>query len=158
MGSRQRLRRVVMALALPALLLAWTAEAETQANDAGRIKVVRGTAWIERAGSRLPAEVGVTVKQSDVIVTGADGSVGITFADDSRLSIGPNSTLALERFAFDPTTYQGQFESSLRRGTLVAVSGKLARQSPEAMTVKTPAAILGVRGTRFLVRTGEATP
>ncbi len=158
MGSRQRLRRVVMALVLPAMLLAWTAEAEPQANDAGRIKVVRGTAWIERSGSRLPAEVGVTVKQSDVIVTGADGSVGVTFADDSRLSIGPNSTLALDRFAFDPTTHQGQFESSLRKGTLVAVSGKLARQSPEAMTVKTPAAILGVRGTRFLVRTGEATP
>jgi hypothetical protein len=34
------------------------------------------------------------------------------------------------------------------------VSGKLAKQSPEAMKVKTPAAILGVRGTEFLVRTG----
>jgi hypothetical protein len=63
--------------------------------------------------------------------------------------------LAIDRFAFDPTTHQGGFESSLRAGTLAVVSGKLAKQSPDAMKVKTPAAVLGVRGTEFLVRTGE---
>jgi hypothetical protein len=128
------------------------------ASDAGQVKVVRGAAWIERAGTRVPAQVGARVAQSDVVVTGADGSLGITFADDSRLSIGPNSTLAIDRFAFDSTTHQGAFDTSLRKGTLSAVSGKLARQSPEAMTVKTPSAILGVRGTEFVVRTGEPAP
>ena len=54
------------------------------------------------------------------------------------------------------TTHQGSFESSLRKGTLAVVSGKLAKQSPEAMKVRTPAAVLGVRGTEFLVRTGDA--
>ena len=79
---------------------------------------------------------------------------GITFADDSLLSIGPNSALVIERFAFDPTTHRGSFETSLRTGTLSAVSGRLTRQSPDAMKVRTPAAILGVRGTEFLVRAG----
>lgn len=157
MGSGRRRCRVLIALTLPAMLLAWTPPTAGQASEAGRVKVSRGAAWIERAGGRLPAGVGASVRPSDVIVTGADGSVGITFADDSRLSMGPNSTLAIDRFAFDPTTHQGQFDASLRQGTLLGVSGKLARQSPQAMTVKTPAAILGVRGTRFLVRTGEAT-
>ena len=128
------------------------------AADAGRIKTVRGAAWVERGGVRLPASVGTPVGQSDVIVTGADGTVGITFADDSRLSIGPDSTLAIERFTFNPTTHEGAHETSLRRGTLAAVSGKLARQSPDAMKVKTPAAVLGVRGTTFAVRAGEARP
>jgi len=86
---------------------------------------------------------------------GPDGSVGITFLDNSLLSAGPNSVLAVDRFAFDSTTHQGSFESSLRTGTLAVVSGKLAKQSPEAMKVKTPAAVLGVRGTEFLVRTGD---
>jgi hypothetical protein len=128
------------------------------AADAGRIKTVRGAAWVERGGVRLPASVGTQVSQNDVIVTGADGTVGITFADDSRLSIGPDSTLAIERFTFNPTTHEGTHETSLRRGTLAAVSGKLARQSPDAMKVKTPAAVLGVRGTTFAVRAGEARP
>ncbi len=130
----------------------------TFAADAARVKVSRGAAWIERAGIRLPANVGTPVLEHDVIVTGADGALGITFADDSRISIGPDTTLAIERFAFNPTTYEGAHETSLRRGTLAAVSGKLARQSPDAMKVRTPAAILGVRGTEFVVRTGEATP
>lgn len=157
MGSRQTSGRNLVVLALSAMVLAGASPAAGQAVEAGRVKVSRGAAWIERAGARLPADVGAAVRQSDVIVTGADGAVGITFADDSRLSIGANSTLAIDGFAFDPTTHEGRFASALRQGTLLGVSGKLARQSPQAMTVKTPAAILGVRGTRFVVQTGEAT-
>jgi hypothetical protein len=126
------------------------------AQEAGHVKVSRGSVQIERSGQTLPAEVGATVRAGDLITTGTDGSVGITFLDNSLLSAGPNSVLAIDRFAFDSTTHQGAFESSLKRGTLAVVSGKLAKQSPEAMKVKTPAAVLGVRGTEFLVRTGAA--
>jgi hypothetical protein len=65
--------------------------------------------------------------------------------------------LVIDRFVFDSTTHQGGFESSLQKGTLAVVSGKLAKASPEAMKVKTPAAVLGVRGTEFLVRTGDGS-
>jgi hypothetical protein len=125
------------------------------AQEAGHIKVTRGGVQVERAGQKTPATVGAVVQAGDVVSTGADGSVGITFLDNSLLSAGPNSVLAIDRFAFDSTTHQGSFESSLRKGTLAVVSGKLAKQSPEAMKVKTPAAVLGVRGTEFLVRTGD---
>jgi hypothetical protein len=111
---------------------------------------------VERGGTRLPAQIGLRIQESDVIATGADGSLGITFADDSLLSVGPNSVVAIERFAFDPTTHRGGFDSTLRTGTLAVVSGKLARQSPDAMKVRTPSAVLGVRGTEFLVRAGTA--
>jgi hypothetical protein len=63
--------------------------------------------------------------------------------------------LVVDRFAFDPTTHAGAFETTLRRGTLAVVSGKIARQTPEAMKVRTPAAVLGVRGTDFLARAVE---
>ena len=86
-----------------------------------------------------------------MLKTGADGSVGITMRDNSLLSAGPNSILALERFEFDPTTSQGRFDATLQRGTLAVVSGRIAKQSPQAMTVRTPSAVLGVRGTEFVV-------
>lgn len=136
----------VLALSLPGVI---------GAQEAGHIKVSRGAVQIERAGQTAPATVGAAVQTGDVVTTGTDGSVGITFLDNSLLSAGPNSVLAIDRFAFDSTTHQGAFESSLRKGTLAVVSGKLAKQSPEAMKVKTPAAVLGVRGTEFLVRTGD---
>lgn len=144
----------LIALALPMILALGVAVAA--AEDAGQIKVSKGSAQIERAGKTLPATVGQVVQQGDVVVTGADGSVGITFRDNSLVSIGPDSALAIDRFVFDSTTHQGNFDASLKQGTLAVVSGKLAKQSPEAMKVKTPAAILGVRGTEFLVRTGPA--
>jgi len=125
------------------------------ADDVGRVKVAKGSVVIERGGARLPATVGLRLLQGDVIATGRDGSAGVTFNDDTLLSVGPDSVLSVDRFAFDSTTHQGSFESSLKKGTLAVVSGKLAKQSPDAMKVKTPAAVLGVRGTEFLVRTGD---
>ena len=143
-----------IALMLPMVLALGVAVAAAQ--DAGQIKVSKGSAQIERSGKKLQAKVGQVVQQGDVVITGSDGSVGITFRDNSLVSIGPDSVLAIDRFVFDSTTHQGAFDSSLKQGTLAVVSGKLAKQSPEAMKVKTPAAILGVRGTEFLVRTSPA--
>src|SRR2546422_128655 len=140
------MRSVLISLALPIVLTLGAASAEA-AEDAGHIKVSNGIVQIERSGQRLPAPVGSVVQQGDV---------GITFRDNSLLSVGPDSVLSIDRFVFDSTTHQGAFESSLKQGTLAVVSGKLAKQSPDAMTVKTPAAILGVRGTEFLVRTGQS--
>jgi hypothetical protein len=144
----------LIALMLPMVLA--VAVAVAAAEDAGQIKVSKGSAQIERSGQKLPASVGHVVQQGDVVITGSDGSVGITFRDNSLVSIGPDSVLAIDRFVFNSTTHQGNFDSTLKQGTLAVVSGKLAKQSPEAMKVKTPAAILGVRGTEFLVRTGPA--
>ncbi len=122
------------------------------ASDVGQVKVVSGAVHIERDGQRLAAQPGTGVRQSDVLVTGADGSVGVTFSDNSLLSAGPGSVLAIERYAFNPTTHAGKFDASLRRGSLAVISGKMVKQSPDAMHVRTPASVMGVRGTEFVVR------
>jgi hypothetical protein len=135
---------------LPLCLLVVCAAAGA-ADDVGQIKVAKGQVSVDRGGQSMPAQVGMALAAADVLKTGADGSVGITMRDNSLLSAGPNSVLSLDRFDFDPTTYQGRFESGLQRGTLAVVSGRIARQSPQAMTVRTPSAVLGVRGTDFVV-------
>ena len=123
------------------------------ASDIAQFKVAKGTVYVERGGQRLAARVGTPLQSTDAVITGADGSAGIAFIDNSLLSVGPNSVLAIERYAFNSTTHEGAFETMLRKGTLSVVSGKIAKQSPEAMKVKTPSSILGVRGTEFLVQT-----
>ena len=149
---------VLTALLLLLGLASAAAAADAGTAEVGQIKVSKGAVHIERAGQTLPAPAGTKVQEHDLVVTGADGSVGITFLDNSLLSAGPGSALAIDRFAFDSTTNQGTFESSLKRGTLAVVSGKIAKQQPDAMKVRTPAAILGVRGTEFVVQTGESKP
>ena len=125
------------------------------ANDVGQVKVTKGVVHVERDGAQIPAVVGMPVRQADKLVTGADGTVGVTFADNSLLSVGPNSTLSVDKFSFNASTHEGQFDASLQRGTLAVVSGKMVKQSPDAMRVRTPSSIMGVRGTEFAVRVGE---
>jgi hypothetical protein len=125
------------------------------AADIGQIKISKGSVTVERNAQSVPGVVGTRLQASDIITTGADGSVGITMSDDSLLSAGPNSALSLDRFAFDSTTHRGQFDASLRKGSLSVISGRIAKQSPDAMTLHTPSAILGVRGTEFVVSVDE---
>ena len=135
-----------------ALLLA---AAPAIAADAGLIKVSKGDVFVERAGARIAATVGTPVRASDVIVTGRDGSAGITFTDNSLVSVGPNSVFAIDKYRFDTTTYAGEFEGNLKQGKLAAVSGKMVKQSPESMKIRTPSAVMGVRGTEFVVQVDE---
>jgi len=137
---------------LACLLLAGNAWADPQ--PAGVFKRVEGSVVVQREGSAVPAAVGMPVYAADHVVTGADGSAGLTFEDASLLSLGPSSDLAVDRFAFDSTTYDGAFELSLAKGRLAVVSGKIAKHQQDAMKVKTPGSILGVRGTEFVVEVG----
>ncbi len=141
--------RWILAIAAAAFAVA------SYAEDVGQIKSVRGTVHVEREGQQLAAAPGMGVRQSDVLVTGADGAVGVTFVDNSLLSAGPKSVLAIDRYSFNTTTHAGQFDASLRQGTLAVVSGKIVKQTPGAMRVRTPASIMGVRGTEFVVQVDE---
>jgi hypothetical protein len=140
---------------LAVLTLATLFAASAGAVEIGQIKVAKGQVTVERKGEALPARVGMRLEPADVLKTGADGSVGITMADDSLLSAGPNSILSLDRFDFDPTSNQGRFDAQLQKGSLAVISGRMAKQSPEAMTVRTPSAILGVRGTEFVLSAND---
>ena len=140
---------------LPALALGMLLVAYAGAAEIGQIKVSNGQVTVERKGETLPGRVGTRLLTADVLKTGADGSVGITMADNSLLSAGPDSILSLDRFEFDPTSNQGKFDAQLTKGSLAVISGRMAKQSPEAMTVRTPSAILGVRGTEFVVSAND---
>ena len=135
---------------IAAVLLGFSATA--MAADVGEVKVAKGAAYLERGTEKLPVRVGMPVQPADKVVTGSDGTVGITFADNSLLSVGPDSVLAIDRYVFDSTTHAGQFDSTLSKGTLAVISGKMVKQSPDAMRVHTPSAIMGVRGTEFIVK------
>lgn len=128
----------------------------SHAEPIGLIKVQSGDVGIERQGARIAAAVGVPVDRGDRIVTGGDGSVGVSFADGSILSAGPRSVLVLDAFSYDSTTRVGHFDVSIKRGTLSAISGKLVAQTPGAMKVRTPSAVLAVRGTEFVVHVDPA--
>jgi len=123
--------------------------------DIGQIKNVSGTVMLLRNGVEQTAQQGDLLEQQDVIITGADGSVGMTFIDNTRFSAGPDSRIELSRFRFDTTTHEGEFLARIKRGTLSVSSGDIAKQSDEAMKIHTPTSVLAVRGTRFVIKVDD---
>jgi hypothetical protein len=131
-----------------------TAAPAASQNQIAQVKTVSGQVKVERVSGQISPKPGDPLFEKDTIVTEADGSIGITFIDNTVMSAGPNSEISLEQFNFDSSNFNGSMLTELRKGTLSVVSGDIARSSPGAMKVRTPAAILGVRGTRFVA---EAT-
>lgn len=125
--------------------------ASPAAAEIARVKSSSGPAAIERGTTRLPAAPGLLLFAGDRIVTGKNGRIGLSFIDNTRFAIGPNSRIAVSKFEYDRTRQQGTFVTQVDRGSLAVVSGKIAKSGRDTMTVRTPNSLLGVRGTRFIV-------
>ena len=125
------------------------------AETIGSVKNVRGTAAVVRAGDAIPARPGLGLLAGDILETGADGALGLTLRDDSLLSLGPSSRVALEKFQFAPAEGNLALTTRILRGTFAYLSGLIGKLAPDATTFVTPVATIGVRGTRFAVRIAE---
>ena len=122
---------------------------------AGKVKKIRGTVFVVRGDRTQTLRVGDPVFQNDLMQTGAAGAVGIIFEDNTILSLGPKSRLAIDGYSFVPE--QGKLSLLLRllRGTASYLSGIIGKQAPEAVKFQTPDATIGIRGTKFLVKVGS---
>jgi len=141
-----RAHTAVAAAVVLALLTVPASAAEPQ-QSAGQIKVVSGAAFIVRGNTVLPATIGQRVFEADKVRTGSDGRLGITLKDDTRFSLGPNSEVHLNRFAYAPSEGRIGLALNVVRGVAAYVSGRIAKLSPDAVKLETPGAIVGVRGT-----------
>ncbi len=140
--SRKAILLALVLLCLPSFAFA----------EIGRIKRTNGEAFVQRGDEKIAAATGMTLERSDVLVTGGDGRITVTFIDNSRFSTGPDSRINLQEFEFNETTHEGRFEVTVEKGTVAIVSGQIAAHRQDAMQVRTPTSILGVRGTRFIVQ------
>ena len=141
-------------LVVAALMLVCTMATPVLAQErpvAGRIKVSTGAAFIVRDGAQIPAELGQNLFETDGLRTGVDGKIGVTLNDDTRLSLGPNSELKLERFTYAPADSSFGLALKFIRGAATYVSGRIAKFAPDSIRLETPAAIVGVRGTTLAI-------
>jgi hypothetical protein len=122
-----------------------------QQQVAGLVKTLAGTAVIVRGGQEFPAALGQAVNQADTLRTGADGKLGITLKDGTRLSLGQNTEIHLSEFGYSPAEGKLALVIKVLRGVTSYISGRIAELSPGAVKIETPASVIGVRGTHLLV-------
>ncbi len=138
-----------------ALVIAAAAAPHAQDVGIGRIKAASGAVFIVRQQAEIGATVGAVVHELDSLRTGADGRLGITLKDDTRLALGPMTEVRLSRYAYSPGEGSLAFVLGVVRGVAAYVSGQIARLAPDAVRVETPDAVIGVRGTRLAIRVGD---
>jgi len=129
--------------------------AAEQAVPAGHIKIATGAAYIVRQNTTIPAKPGDAVFPTDTLRTQANGVLGVTLADDTRVSLGPDREMRLERYVFAPAEGAMGMVLNFVKGVAAYVSGRMAKLAPDAVRLETPAAIVGVRGTTVAIKVGS---
>ena len=140
-----------MLATLPLLSLAQAAP-----EPVGYVKTVAGEAWVITNDQRVKAQPGTPVLLGSRLLTSREGALGVAFKDNTRMSFGPDTELTVDEYLYAPAQGQLKLVTSLGKGSMNYVSGVIARLKPEAVTVKTPSGIIGVRGTQFVAKVEDA--
>ena len=90
---------------------------------------------------------GDQIRLGDRIVTGPRGRLQILLLDQSTFTVGPNASMVIDSFVYDPKSGNGNMGATVTRGVFRFVSGRISRTNPQGVTIKTPVATIGVRGT-----------
>jgi hypothetical protein len=154
MSIRSLAAGAALALALSAgLALPATAAV---GDKAGVTASVRGQ--VQQVSYRTPqAAIGRDVGSGDQIflgdriVTRAASGVQVMLLDGTTFSIGPDASMVIDEFVYNPSTNTGRLTATLTRGTLRVISGRLGRQDDEAIRVRLPQATVGIRGTMAIL-------
>src|SRR6266481_9237375 len=130
---------------------------ELETGPIGKVVTATGSVTIEHASAVVvqanipagsgggPTKIGDPVYRGDVVQTGADGKVGITFTDGTAFNLSSNARMELNEFVYDPNGKSNSTLFSLSKGAFTFVAGKIATTGD--MKIDTPVATMGIRGT-----------
>lgn len=136
---------VLFGLCLWAVVLA----GEAQAQDVGSVDRARGVATAAALGGKArPLSAGSDVAFEDVLRTGTDSRLFMTFIDGSTLMMGDRSELIIDAMVYSPGRF-GAGALRLKEGVFRMVSGAVNKVPGGQLTLTTPMASIGVRGTDF---------
>jgi VCBS repeat-containing protein len=128
------------------------AAAPAPAQTIGHVQKLTGTATVVRNGVSVELHIGDAVQKGDVVQTGSDSTIGLTFIDGSAFAMTSNARMVLNEMIYDPNGSSNSSLISLVQGTITFVAGQTAKNGN--MRVDTPVATMGIRGTAVLVEIG----
>jgi hypothetical protein len=142
--------RISSAILVGVLML--TSSTLALADEAvGTVKSTKGEVSIFRNGASIPASINMKLMAADKIITGENSSVGVTLQDETLLSLGAKSATQLKEFRYDPVKRDGNILISVLKGSMRFVTGLLGKYNHSAVSIHTPTATIGIRGTDFIV-------
>ena len=121
---------------------------ETGNFSIGEVSNLKGEVKATRLdGNIFKLSTGDPIFQGDLIQTSEAGSVGLVFLDKTTMSLSDGGKLVLDELVFDAASGNGSLAVDMLEGAFSFVSGEIAKTGPDAMTISTPVATIGIRGT-----------
>jgi biotin carboxyl carrier protein len=117
-------------------------------GSAGQITEISGPTQITRGSDKIKGALKVGIESNDKIET-LNSKTGITFADDTHVTISEHSKLLIDDFVYDSKSSSGKIGLKAPLGTVRYFSGKIAHNNHNNVNVRTPTASIAVRGTDF---------
>ncbi|WP_271568880.1 FecR domain-containing protein [Bradyrhizobium sp. CCBAU 11386] len=122
----------------------------------GHVTKLSGSATAVRNGVSVILNNGDNVEKGDVVSTGADSTLGITFIDGTVFGLSSNARMVLNEMVYDPNGSNNSSLLSLVAGTITFVAGETAKHGD--MKIDTPVATMGIRGTAVLTQINFVVP
>jgi hypothetical protein len=120
-------------------------------ENTGIVVASRGTVTAEASGQERALTQGDEIFISDQIVTGEKSFAVLQFVDGAKVTVRPNSAMVIEDYVYNGNDADAA-TLSLVSGGLRVITGAMAKTHPDNYKVKTPVALMGVRGTEFSVQ------
>lgn len=144
-------RREFFALFVGVVSWPFAARAQTAATQAaddalGQVATLQGSAMVTRGKAAAAAlKVSDAIYKKDVLQTGANGSLGVTFDDETTLSLSANARIVVDEFVYETGAKGNKAVFNIARGTVAFVASLVAKSGD--MPITTPTSTLGIRGT-----------
>ena len=122
----------------------------------GHVSKLQGSCTAVRNGVSIILNNGDNVEKGDVVESGSNSSVGITFIDGTVFGLLSNARMVLNEMVYDANGSNNSTLFNLVAGTITFVAGQTAKHGD--MKIDTPVATMGIRGTAVLVQIDFTVP
>src|SRR5580692_5978065 len=122
-------------------------------DPVGSVATLQGTASVTRNNATSALALRDPVYKNDVLQTNADGTLGITFDDETTFTLKPSTRLTVDEFVYQEGSTDNAAIFNVVRGTAAFVAAEVAHTGN--MRIDTPTSTLGIRGTTGLVEVPE---
>lgn len=119
------------------------------AAPVGTVTRVQGQADALVAGALRPLAAGAAVEQGDTLRTATDARLEVKFLDDTVLTLGADTAIVVDEMVYDPAARTGRGLLDVAQGAFLLASGAIAKLEGRPLSVRTPLATIGIRGTAF---------
>lgn len=123
--------------------------APAAADPVGSVSELEGSASVSHRAAASALHLRDAVFKGDVLQTGADGTLGITFDDETTFTLKPNSQITVDNFIYQEGGANNAAAFNVLRGTVAFVAAEVAHTGN--MKIDTPTSSLGIRGTTGLI-------